>query len=141
VRTRCGRTPTAPNAYNARALAYFGKGDRDRALRDFDEAIRINPKGADYFVGRGDIYRDRGDNERAVRDYDDAVRINPKNWYASYARGLADYNMGQTDRALRDADEAIRDNRCRAASPVRRERRARRASARDWRSSVPASAR
>src|SRR5713226_5499910 len=32
--------------YNQRGIAYHNKGDDDRALADFDEAIRLDPKSA-----------------------------------------------------------------------------------------------
>jgi tetratricopeptide (TPR) repeat protein len=52
----------------------MNKGDHDRALADYNEAIRLDPKGALIFRDRGDAYVDKGDPERSHADYDAAIR-------------------------------------------------------------------
>jgi tetratricopeptide (TPR) repeat protein len=37
----------AAQVYNTRGSAYFRKGDYDRALADYDQAIRLDPKYTD----------------------------------------------------------------------------------------------
>ena len=41
------------NAYNNRGVAYGAKGDRDRAIADYNEAIRLDPKFAMAYNNRG----------------------------------------------------------------------------------------
>ena len=43
-------------AFNNRGVAYRGKAQYDRAIADFDEAIRLDPKFVFAFTGRGDVY-------------------------------------------------------------------------------------
>ena len=40
----------------------------ETALRDFDEAIKLNTGNAEAYFNRGLVFRDRGDADRAARD-------------------------------------------------------------------------
>ena len=48
------------------------KGDLERAIADFDQAVRLDPKSAAAFNDRGTSYGMRGDNDRAIADFDAA---------------------------------------------------------------------
>jgi tetratricopeptide (TPR) repeat protein len=77
-------------AYTLRARAYAQKGDHDRAIADYDEAIRLRPgprlgppggfldAGAmpPYF-DRGLAYEKKGERERAVADYQTTLSLDP----------------------------------------------------------------
>src|SRR5438045_2436655 len=70
------RNPTRdPGAYNNRGNTYRRKGDYDRALRDFDDAIKLNPREAGSIYGRSQVYADKGDTGRAIADLDEAIRL------------------------------------------------------------------
>ena len=93
--------------YN-RGVAYGNKGEYDRAIQDYNEAIRINPGYADAFNNRGNAYADKGEYDRAIQDYDEVIRINPEDAVAFIARGLAYWYKGEYDHSILDCDEAIR---------------------------------
>ena len=64
------------SAYFNRGVAYGYKGDFDRAVRDFDQAIKINPS-YEAFYSRGLTYSNKGLWDRAIQDYDEAIKLSP----------------------------------------------------------------
>src|SRR5215475_10165435 len=108
-----GRTSTENRAiaFNNRGRAYAGKGQYDRAIQDFDEAIRLKPNDAIAFYNRGRAYAaGKGQYDRAIQDFDQAIRLKPNDAIAFYNRGFAYARKGQPDRAIQDFDQAIRLN-------------------------------
>ena len=59
----------------------------DKAIRDYDEAIRLNPKNALAFNNRGIVRRVLKEYDKAIRDYDEAIRLDPKCAVAFINRG------------------------------------------------------
>jgi tetratricopeptide (TPR) repeat protein len=65
------------------------KGDTDRAIADYNEGVRLNPKYAVAFYNRGNAYSRKGDTDRAIADYSEAIRLYPKYALAFCWRGKA----------------------------------------------------
>jgi tetratricopeptide (TPR) repeat protein len=106
-----GQTPQALVAvFNSRGNIHLGNRSYDRAIDDYDEAIRLDPKYATGFSNRGLAYDRKGQIDRAIDDYDEAIRLDPKYANAFNNRGFAYQRKGQIDRAIEDYDEAIRLN-------------------------------
>jgi lipoprotein NlpI len=95
-------------AFNNRGSAYLDKRDYDRAIADYDQAIRLDPKNANVYTNRGNAYRSKGDYDRAIADQDQAIRLDPKYALAYNNRGSAYGSKGDYDRAIADYDQAIR---------------------------------
>ena len=93
-----------------RGNAYSEMGNYERAITDYDEAIRRNPENASAYYFRGNTYAEMGDYERAIADCDEAIRLNPENANVYYFRGNTYAEMGDNERAIVDYDEAIRLN-------------------------------
>jgi tetratricopeptide (TPR) repeat protein len=83
--------------YRGRALA--AASQYDRAIHDFDEAIRLDPSFPDAFNFRGVALAGEGQFEKAAADFDAAIRLDPNYAIAIYNRGLAAQNLGRTDEA------------------------------------------
>jgi tetratricopeptide (TPR) repeat protein len=80
----------------------------DRAIADFDEAIRVDPNYAAGFSNRGVAYMKKEDYDRAIADFDEAIRVDPNYADGFSNRGLAYVEKEDYDRAITDFDEAIR---------------------------------
>ena len=61
----------------ARATAYERKDQIDRAIGDYDTALRLDPTLADIFNARGELWRKKGDRPRALADFGAAIKLNP----------------------------------------------------------------
>jgi tetratricopeptide (TPR) repeat protein len=94
-------------AYNNRGVAYRLKANYDLAIKDFNEAIRLEPNYANAFNNRGVAYRNRGDLDRAVADYDQAIPIKPDYFAAFYNRGLALTDKKEYAKAISDFTTAL----------------------------------
>ena len=99
--------PQNDGALVNRGIAHRRAGDLERALRDYNEAIRLNPGAADAFNNRGNAYRDLDDLERAMRDYDQAIRLDPHYAHAFNNRGIIFLELGDIGRAIEDFNSAI----------------------------------
>ena len=92
-----------------RGFEYRQKRNYDRAMADYDEAVRVAPQYAHAFSARANAWQTRGDNDRAIADYGAAIRLNPDN--ASYYndRGTAWLAKREYDRAIEDFTTVIQN--------------------------------
>jgi tetratricopeptide (TPR) repeat protein len=61
----------------ARAGAYDRKDQIDRAIGDYDTALRLDPTLSDIFNARGELWRKKGDRPHALQDFGAAIKLNP----------------------------------------------------------------
>ena len=94
--------------YRSRAVAYFRKGDFERAIADTSEAIRIDPRLGKAYRTRGAAYSAKGDKDRALADWNEAIRVDPADAMSYNNRALLYSGRGEHDRAIADFNEAIR---------------------------------
>lgn len=90
--------------------AWRDNRDYDKALQDYDEALRLDAKSAWVYANRGFIWREKRDYVRALVELDEAIRLDPALHWAYAVRGRVWRDQGQNDRAIRDFDQAIRLN-------------------------------
>lgn len=93
-------------AHHNRGIAYVVKGDFGRAIADFTEAIRLDPKDVWAHHDRGLAYAAKGDFDRAIADYSEAVRLDPKDALGYANRGRANLYSGALPKALADLNQA-----------------------------------
>jgi tetratricopeptide (TPR) repeat protein len=61
----------------ARGAAYERKEMVERAIADYDGALRLDPSLADIHNSRGELFRKKGDLPKAVIDFSAAIKLNP----------------------------------------------------------------
>jgi lipoprotein NlpI len=93
--------------YN-RGLEHATKGQADRAIADYDAAIRLAPKYGDAYVGRGNAWGLKNDSDRAIADFDAAININAQDKTALGSRAFEWVAKGDYARAIADQDAVIR---------------------------------
>jgi tetratricopeptide (TPR) repeat protein len=103
--------PADTYAYSMRAkLLIEEKRQFDMALRDYDQAILLDPTSAAGYLNRGRVWRARHEYNHAIADYNEAIRLDPDFANAYNGRGNAWRHMKEYDKAIADYDEAIRLN-------------------------------
>ncbi len=68
-------------AYNNRGSAYDDQGHSDRAIQDFNQALKIKPDYAEAFYNRSFAYEKKGLLALALKDIEKAVRLQPDDKY------------------------------------------------------------
>ncbi len=93
-----------------RGLCYAYLEAYDRAMSDFNDALRRNPYIADVYNERGNLYRLNGEHQLAIEDYNAAIAIDDTHYAAYYNRALAHENLKQMIEAESDLTRAIELN-------------------------------
>ncbi len=75
------------------------RDEYEKALKDFQRAVDLNPRMPQAYNGLGFAYRKLGDYARALENYDRALRLNPKFADAIEYRGEAYLGLNQLDDA------------------------------------------
>jgi tetratricopeptide (TPR) repeat protein len=86
---------------------WLRKGDKDRALVDFSNAIQLNPNYAEAYYTRGIVYSHMGIYQKAIEDLNKAIALKQKYAEAYNNRGAAYINLGQYQQAIEDLNKAI----------------------------------
>jgi tetratricopeptide (TPR) repeat protein len=82
--------------------------DCDKAVADYTEAVRLNPKDTAAYCGRGVAYGKLGELDNAIADFSEAIGIDPKYAHAYCNRGIIYRKKGDYDKAIADYTGAIR---------------------------------
>jgi tetratricopeptide (TPR) repeat protein len=94
-------------AYTFRGFAWKRRGDKDKALADFDRAIELNPREALAWLVRGATWASRGDYQKALDGYSESIRIDPENPNSLHHRVVL--QSACMDPQFRNAKQALAD--------------------------------
>jgi len=95
----------------SRGVAYDTMGEMDRAIDDFDTAIRLYPDYGKTYIYRGVAWAKKRDFNRASVDFTDAIRRDPSDAFLALSNlGNVDEEIGEHDRAIENYGRAIELN-------------------------------
>lgn len=87
-------------------LAYAAKGDHYQAIKDYSEALRLNPNLAWTYNNRCWSYGQLRQVEEALRDCDKALHLLPDQPAILDSRALAYWLLDDKERAIQDLERA-----------------------------------
>ena len=94
--------------YKDRGVAHAGKGEYDRAIRAYDQALRLDPNYVEAYCGRGSAYWSTRKYDRAIQDFNQALQLAPYCVRAYYGRGVVYASKGEYDGAIHAYNQALR---------------------------------
>lgn len=89
-----------------RGNAFRARGEYEKALFEYNHAVRLAPDAARYYSDRGRNHLAKGDYVWARADLDQAVRLDPKDAEAHLARGVLAFAEGRFADAAADFETA-----------------------------------
>ena len=96
--------------YINRGNEWENKGEHDKAIAAYTQALAITPKYAYAYNVRGVARYSKGEYDKAIADYNEALAISPNDADSYYNRGVARYSKGEHDKAIADYTQALAIN-------------------------------
>ena len=87
---------------NNRGEVYRAMGQGERAIQDFDEAIRLRPSYANAYVNRAAALDRQGKVDPAFKDLEYAAQLTPDSPYLFASRGTAYARLSLPAKACQD---------------------------------------
>ncbi len=102
------RAPADVQLRGMKAKSLLELREWQRAIQEYDELIRLDPKSPEAHVFRGYAKGSIGDHEGAIADYSEELRLNPRYTWAYVYRAEEFYNhRSDFEGAIWDCSEAI----------------------------------
>ncbi|HOT91152.1 MAG TPA: tetratricopeptide repeat protein [Anaerolineae bacterium] len=93
--------------YLRRAAIYLNMGEYEKAIREFNQALALDPTCTQAYYDRGLAYAQRQYYEQAAADFSRVIELDPQHADAYYNRGLIYARQGTFEQALADYNQAI----------------------------------
>ncbi len=97
-------------AYIKRGNAYSELKEHEKAIKDYNKAIELNPNVSQAYYNRGLAYGELKQYEKAIKDYNKAIELNPNDAHSYNNRGTACGGLKQHKKAIEDYNKAIELN-------------------------------
>jgi tetratricopeptide (TPR) repeat protein len=99
--------PFVERGYQNRGFAYLQAREYADALRDFEQAMALNPRDPGAYLGRGTLFARTGNYDRALADLGRAIELDPRYAEAYSKRCFAIMMLNRPDDALPDCEKAV----------------------------------
>ncbi len=99
--------PEDGRLHTQRASAWWARGDKEKALADFDKAIQLGFVESHAFTSRGMFQAAAGQLDAAIADFGKAIEKDPKDEVPHINRAAVYLTQNKLDEALADYDAAV----------------------------------
>ena len=89
-----------PAVYVALGNLYRFSGENAAAIREFERALKLNPKAVDALIGLAETYEQDNKPERAQELFLQAIQLQPYYWHAYQRMGSFLFSAGRFDEAI-----------------------------------------
>jgi tetratricopeptide (TPR) repeat protein len=102
--------PNALETHRARGYVLENTGNYEEAIREYEEALKINDKIADLYLSIGRNYRILGAYDKAITAFTDANALNPEDPMPDYYLSRTYATIGKYPQAMQHAESAVGNN-------------------------------
>jgi O-antigen ligase len=103
--------PLDSGAHATLGFAYLKlKKDTSMAKIQLEEALRLDDKNPDAYLGFGSLYEEQGEPDKALENYQLAIKYNNQSAYAYYRAGVIYENKGMLPEAVQSLFWAVKYN-------------------------------
>jgi tetratricopeptide (TPR) repeat protein len=103
--------PSKPEYYYLRAILKFQDEKYDKAIVDFDKAIKlVMPAGTEFkvYLNRGMAHFYNQDFEMAEADFNEVIRLSPQSAAAHHGLGMIKYELSEYEDAISEFQKALK---------------------------------
>lgn len=100
--------PEVAGSWGGRGVYFRLEKKYTKAIKDFNQAIALNPNEPMFYSNRGNIYFDLAKNTLALQDYNTCIQLEPDNANALANKGAILGKQGQLQEAQNLISEAIK---------------------------------
>jgi Tfp pilus assembly protein PilF len=99
--------PLSVESHNRLGSAYSQRREFDKAMGEYETALRLNPASTRALNNMGNIFFSTGQYEAALRTYNQSLTIDPQAAVTYANRGSAYQALGQFSQAIDDYERAL----------------------------------
>ncbi len=107
-----GKHQNSAEAYNNRGLAFYGLKQYDWAIKDYNQALKLDPAFTTAYNNRGNSHYAQAKYKLALADFNHSLQLNPGYASAYYNRGLVYYQLEDNSQACVDFQKACDLGNC-----------------------------
>lgn len=104
------KMPNNSDAHYGLGTAHAGRGEFDKAVQEFQTAVRLNPSDLRTRLNLGTAYRDQGKFGEAIQEFNTILMISPEEPDVHYQLANAYNKQGRLDEAIHEYSIAIKLN-------------------------------